>query len=411
MSNVVELPRLLYLADVPVETSYHGSALLYRLLENYPKDKLVIVEAGPYISMSQRRISNIVYRAAPLPVARLNRTQFWAWYHAAQLRLAKSRALRFIAFAREIQAEAILTVTHGISWITAAEVARRLDIPLHLICHDEWARTGFMQDWKDKAFVEHYRRASSRLCVSPFMSEEYERRYGARGEVLYPSRARDAVIFDAPPARLARYIGPLTCVFAGTINSPGAVAALRSLAACLEPSGGRLVIFGPLSASVARLSGLVATNIELGGLLTSAELIKRLREMADVLYVPMSFEETDRNNMQIGFPSKLTDYTAIGVPLMIHGPAYCSAVCWALENRGVAEVVTADSTAAIGDAISRLAAEPTYRLDLGRRALEVGETYFSHRAASSVFMHALMRDYASYRDGRVATAPAGAVVS
>ena len=34
------LPDLGYVADVPVEASYHGSALVYRLLQRYPKEKL-----------------------------------------------------------------------------------------------------------------------------------------------------------------------------------------------------------------------------------------------------------------------------------------------------------------------------------------------------------------------------------
>ena len=40
------LPRLLYIADVAVEASYYGSALVYRLLERYPVEQLRIVEAG-----------------------------------------------------------------------------------------------------------------------------------------------------------------------------------------------------------------------------------------------------------------------------------------------------------------------------------------------------------------------------
>ena len=40
------LPRLLYVGDVPVEASYHGSALLHRLLVNYPPDRLSVIETA-----------------------------------------------------------------------------------------------------------------------------------------------------------------------------------------------------------------------------------------------------------------------------------------------------------------------------------------------------------------------------
>lgn len=382
-------PSLLYLGDVPVEASYHGSALLYRLLETYPADRLTIIEAGIYPSTPGRRLSNVVYHALPLPLSRLQTTRFAPWYTAACLRMAALRAGRLEAFARACRPEAILTVTHGYSWITAAELARSLDLPLHLICHDEWARAGAMQAWKDRVFGERYRRAASRLCVSPFMAREYARRYGADGLVLYPSRAVDAVYYDEPPARLGADTGSFTCVFAGTINSGGAVMALQQLARCLEPLRGRLLLYGPLTAEVARASGLTASNIDLGGLLSSAQLMETLRERADALFVPMSFAAADRNNMQFSFPSKLTDYTAIGLPLLIYGPPCCSAVQWAAANDGVAEVVTQESEDALAAAIYRLARDPQRRMTLARNALAAGEAYFSHHAASEVFYKGL----------------------
>src|SRR6185503_16891632 len=117
----------------------------------------------------------------------------------------------------------------------------------------------------------------------------------------------------------------------------------------LEPVGGRLLIFGPLTTDGAQRAGLNNPNTEIRGLLSSTELLTRLRAEAHALFVPMSFAAADRANMEMAFPSKLADYTATGVPLLIYGPGYCSAVAWAHENRDAAEVVEAepDLTAAI----------------------------------------------------------------
>ena len=49
------LPRLCYLGEVPIECSYHGSALLWRLFENYPPKNLLIVE-GVHRSSVERRL-------------------------------------------------------------------------------------------------------------------------------------------------------------------------------------------------------------------------------------------------------------------------------------------------------------------------------------------------------------------
>lgn len=393
-------PNLLYIGDVPVEASYHGSALLYRVLEAYPAGKLVIIEAGIETSKAERRLSGVEYHDRKLLFSRLQSTRFAAWYTAARLRSAAARAGNLEGLARSRRPEAILTVTHGYSWIAAAELARRLDIPLHLICHDEWARAGVMRAWKDQVFREHYRRAASRLCVSPFMAEEYARRYDAEALVLYPSRGAGAPRYDEPPSRLDTNAGPFTCVFAGTINSSGAVMALQQLARRLEPIGGRLLIYGPLTPEVGSASGLALPNVEFGGLLSSTELMEALRKRADTLFVPMSFEAADRNNMEISFPSKLADYTAVGLPLLIYGPSYCSAVRWAIANDGVAEIVTQRDEAALSATLARLARDPGRRMRLARRALGAGDAYFSHRAASEAFQKAL-----SHRPGKAVDAP------
>jgi hypothetical protein len=124
-------------------------------------------------------------------------------------------------------------------------------------------------------------------------------------------------------------------------------------------------------------------------LLSSSELLTRLREDADALFVPMSFDPSDRANMEMAFPSKLADYTATGLPLLIYGPAYCSAVTWAHENPGVSEVV--ESEPALSPAIERLATDSDHRVNLGKRALEVGRQYFSHTHVQESFYQCISR--------------------
>lgn len=407
-----DFSRLLYIGDVPVEMSYHGSALLYRLLETYPARDLGIIEAGMSASLPERRLAGVNYHSAPVPLSRLQTTRFAPWYAAASLMWASSRAAHFNEVVKRFRPEAFLTVTHGYSWLTAATIAGRLCVPLHLVCHDEWARTlvtaGGLEGWKDRVFGKHYRAAASRLCVSPFMARDYERRYGVRGSVLYPSRAAGAEYRGGSPKRFDGHAGPFTIAFAGTINSAGMVAALKLLAESLREVRGKLVIFGPLVQAQARVSGLAADNIELGGLLPSEKLIEELRDRADALFVPMSFDAEDRANMEISFPSKLTDYTAVGLPLLIYGPPYCSAVRWANENNSVAVVVAEENGAALSGAITQLAADPLHQRNLAEKALEVGHRYFTHAAALEVFHAALHSPRQATRDpGATALAAGG----
>ena len=386
------LPRLLYIGDVPVEASYHGSALLYRLLERYPVDRLRIVEAGGVTSMAARRLKGVRYDDRRRPWLRLERTRFRALYGSLVLATTQGRVRQFGRIAREFRADAILSVAHGFACVAAAALAERIGVPLHLVCHDEWAQTVEIRGdaaRKEHIFEKVYVTAASRLCVSPFMAQEYASRYGAAGSVLYPSRASDALTFDRPPPRLARTGGDFVCAYAGSVNSREYAVALKRLADCLGSLDGRLLIYGPMDPALANYVGLTTANVEFCGLLPSRSLIENLRERADVLFVPMSFSLDHRANMEVSFPSKLTDYSAVGLPLLVYGPEYCSAARWARANAPVAEVVDQEGGEALTDALKRLADNPTHRVRLAQSAIVAGDRYFSHEAAWNAFSAAL----------------------
>jgi len=264
-----------------------------------------------------------------------------------------------------------------------------------LICHDDWPRFtnvfAFLKTRVDRRLGEVYRQATSRLCISPFMCDAYHKRYGAPGEVLYPSRATGCPVHVSPPERLRQPIRGVTVAFGGTINTHGCVVALRLLAEALAALGGRLLIFGPLSRTDAEREALSLPNVECRGLLSSAALMEQFRQEVDVLFVPMSFESQDRSNMELSFPSKLADYTSVGLPLLIYGPEYCSAVRWAGENPGVAELVTRQGTVQLCAAVQRLAQSAEFRWQLGQSALVAGENSFSHRSAIGIFHSSLQR--------------------
>lgn len=387
-----DFPRIVYVGDVPVEASYHGSALLHRLLSNYPPDKLTIIETATE-SQPQRRLPNVNYVSHRIANQRWLDTRFHPYVAAWFTRRAPRMEPQISASLNGFETEGVLTVAHGFGWLAAAEIAKRRNVPLYLMIHDDWPRVADVaprfRNWLDKQFAQVYRQAQSRLCVSPAMSRFYEERYGAPASVIYPSRATDCADFTEPPAGLADPVNRFTIAFAGTINSHGYVRALTALQKALEPVDGRLLIFGPLTADAARQSGLNNPNTEIRGLLSSTELLTRLREEAHALFVPMSFADSDRANMEMAFPSKLADYTATGVPLLIYGPNYCSAVAWARDNEGVAEVVEAERE--LSTAIERLATNPDYRIALGRRALDTGRDYFSHARVQQRFHQSLFR--------------------
>ena len=385
------LRPLLYVGDVPVESTYYGSALLHRLLTGYPAGKLTILETGPP-SQPSKRLPHATYVSYPIFRQRWLNTRFHpqvsVWYSHRGTRIAPKVA----ASLNGTQFDSILTVAHGFGWLAAAQMAERRKVPLHLVVYDDWPRAAHVpaafRNWLDQRFACVYRQAQSRICISPAMQRNYEMRYGPTAEVVYPSRAADLPRFAEPPERLARNGHQFTIAFAGTINSVGYTQALMALSHALNRVDGRLLIFGPLTVEQARQTGLDLPNVTVGGMLSWPELMTSLRDEADALFVPMSFDEADRSNMELGFPSKLADCTAVGVPLLIYGPTYCSAVRWATENPGVAEIV--EEQEGLGEVVQRLTRDPALRQSLGKRALEVGAKYFAFETVQAVFNRALM---------------------
>src|SRR5207244_13346305 len=126
-------------------------------------------------------------------------------------------------------------------------------LPLHLILHDDWlmslVASPLVKSWAEKMFGHFYRAAASRLCVSPSMEESYRKRYGVRGTVLYPSRAKHCNVVSAAVLRLREMETGLIFAYAGSVNYKGNADLLRMLAETLEKSDSQLIIFGPVTES------------------------------------------------------------------------------------------------------------------------------------------------------------------
>lgn len=388
-------PHLLYLGGVTVEESSAGPLQLYRLLGEYPRQRLCVVEADCGVSDKDRRLAGVQYLELKAMMLRgwyFARTRapslFWPAFHTHAL-LQSYRALKLIA---PFKPEAVVTVHDGFAWVTAAKLAERLRVPLHLILHDDWFRNlemaGSLETRFEGYFGRVYRAAEGRFCVSPSMESEYGRRFAAQGTVLYPIRNADSPLGRSHRRTPANAYPTLNVAYAGNIFNPGNWEALRYVAAAIEPFGGRLLLFGPTPQGEYQRNGLTAPNVIIRGFLDPSVLKRALEQEADVLFLPMSFDESDKRNMELCFPSKLADYTAAALPVLIYGPEYCSAVRWARQNPGAAEVVSIRGKQGIDSAIARLASL-RLREELGRRASELGDMYFSHEAGARLFSSAI----------------------
>ena len=150
------LPHLLYVGDVPVEASYHGSALLHRWLSDYPVDRLTILETATQ-SEPARRLPQVKYISYPIARQRLLNTRFHSYAMEWFTRAGKRSAAKISQSMNGFAFESVLTVAHGFGWLAAAEIARKRSVPLHLAVHDDWPRvadvTPRFRTWLDEEFA------------------------------------------------------------------------------------------------------------------------------------------------------------------------------------------------------------------------------------------------------------------
>lgn len=386
------LPRLLYIGDQPVESTFGSAALLYRLFQTYPADRLLILESNLGISKPERRIDGVAYERFTIGVPRVMRSRFCQQHAAVMFATAPYRYPQIAAAARHFRAEAIITLSHLYSWRTAAVAANRLNVPLHLVLHDDAVRMSFVPDSMhhrvDQALGGVYRQAASRLCIAPYMEQMYAAEYGPRGDVVYPSWAADTTGYELPPPPSERQ--SLVFAYAGSVHNGGYNGDLRPLALALLERGHTLLLYSNVGENNLKAYSLDLPNVVSRRFLPFQSLIQRLREDADVLVAPMSFESRLRRDMELCFPSKLADYTAVGLPLLVWGPTYCSAVKWARDNPGAATVVDEQNGRPLPEAIKHMENE-RLRQSLAYAAIAAGKRCFSHASVVSTFYDALTR--------------------
>lgn len=384
-SSTVE--KIAYVGDVPPDRTVAGSLLLHRLFHGLERDRLIVVLGNTLPSEEQYRLPGVSYSFIKYAPTRLLSTRIKYFASTALVLGNRLFVRKIVKFLRESKADALVTVTHGHLWLAACRAANILGIPYHLVCHDDWNTTTPVQLWANslatRAFGRAYRGAASRLCISPSMNEKYEELFGVSGTLLYPNRGFDS---PHPMVRLRSTLSNgFTIGYAGSLEGSDYREQLSCLAKALRKVDGRLLIH--TRDCLGSLSEL--PNVVDGGFVRSSDLAESFATTSDVLFVPMSFDVTHRRTVEISFPSKIADYTAIGLPLLIAAPSYSSAVRWVREHAGSAEVILKSRLDVIEFAVRRLYSSYQLRLDLANNGIVAGNKCFSLMRAQGIFYRAL----------------------
>lgn len=390
-------PRLAVVSDVAVERTAAGSLLLYRLFEGYPPARLLAVDAGGPSWKGAQRLGGVRYESVPYRIPRLIRNRFnpaWPLVMSAWIR-TYSQAV--IAHLQPFTPHGIITVPAHYLWIAAAAAAAHMRIPLYLMLHDDWPsyqtlrRPGRIHDavrWGCRQILGRvYRQAQARFCVSPGMRDHCQTWFQADGVVLYPSRGEDSA---EPRVRVRDHrAGPPVLAFCGHIHQDGALSLLQSAARVLEGMGGHLDLYTPHPQERLQEFALHPPTVRRIGFFPAHEMAERLGVTADALLLPASFEPREHVDVATLFPSKLTDYTATGLPIIIWGPPSSSAARWSASNPGAAVLLTTVDPEPLRATLQRIVTDATYARALAQCGMEAGNRDFALDPICDLFFKTL----------------------
>lgn len=398
MSSNCNLPKLLYVGDVPVEKTVAGPIFFYRLLSDYPSDKLQIVESNLKPSCEGYRLQNIIYHQINTGNSRLLNSRFSSLYSTFRIYKSqfKKKNIPLETVIDSFKPDVILTVAHGVSWLFAAHLAKDRGIPLHLVLHDDWIMSRASnilpqaKPWARRLFASVYKQAAYRWCISPEMEEYYYQNYKVHGNVLFPIRSKELSILREP-CNISTD-NSLRFAYAGSLHVPDYQAALTQLAEILVPLNCHVKVFTSLPDQHLQKMGLIHPGIQIHPFINPESFIDTIRQNADVLFSPVSFRVRDKDNdfeTFLSFPSKLADYTSVGLPILIWGDPNSPAVRWAKRYPGVAYTVESKAIEKLKIEVKNLIQDFSLRQKLARKAIKIGHYTFSHERGVKPFYDSL----------------------
>jgi glycosyltransferase involved in cell wall biosynthesis len=284
-------------------------------------------------------------------------------------------------------------VVHVLSSLPYSEAAysysRRFGVPLVLIVHDDPEEFNGSYAWAGSATRRQVRRiyqhATSRLCVSPELERTLQERYGAAGNVMYPNRS-EAIFPRAPHASLSlKEPDTLTLGFAGGL-SYGYGSRLVELVPLLRKAGAKVRLYGD-NLPAAQCSDVLLNQ---GRLRTPEETWARIQHECDAVLLPYCFANHGHQSLyRTHFPSKLPEYLALGMPVIIAGPSYATGVRWGIRNPESCVALTEPDGEEWINALTQLRHDAALRLRLSQNSVAAGNRDFDPVAIRFFFQEIL----------------------
>lgn len=346
---------------------------LLRVFAGYLAENLIVLGPDP---PRGARLLACPYRNLTFPVMRGRNTRFH--------REAMSLVLLSHFFRRsprhvgrvlgDFQPDAVFTVMDNFShYFTAYEYARSAGLPLITITMDE--PDSFekilpaLKPVQRRKIAEVYRYAERNLCVSRQMTAHMASTYDCTTETFYFGPPEGVVPRPPAESRHLRREGHLVLGFAGSL-SYGYGETLQRVCASLE---GSKVVVRIYSRNAPKLK---SPNMEYAGCLPSAELWATFKEECDASLLVYAFDYHESRLYRTHFPTKLSEYAWLGMPMVMVGPEYATGVIWGLEHPEAAMVYPQENMGSLRSWLDTLATSPDLRYSMAESAAAAAKSEF-----------------------------------
>lgn len=330
--------RILVISSVLPEPTTAGSLILYRHLVNRPNIRLEVLAAEPAKCSSSgilRRFAHILERMGGRRLAD-DLSIIWNGRWLDPL-LPQNRSYGGDTL--------VLTVAHGDACFAALRYAKRFDLPLVTFFHDWMPDVHSPHNWFRSRlrfrFLELYKASDLALCVSPAMREHLGAHLNAA--VLYPIPPK-VMLAGAGLSRQNAEHKLFRILYAGNLGDYGLM-----LGDALQILKDHPTIRLEVRGSSPVWSTAFSKEMHARGLwlpFAPREDLQRWLASADAFLVPQLFDAAQKRRMETNFPSKITEFTQYGKPIVIWAPEYASAAKWAL-GRSDAIIVPSPSQDAL----------------------------------------------------------------
>jgi glycosyltransferase involved in cell wall biosynthesis len=368
----VFFPKVLIHGNQVPHLGSPSAIVLYRLFENWPANRLLAI--GPEYHAEATRL-RCRYETWNDPWERVERTRFKKSVRTFRVIVGLSAFDRRQLFAKlgEFRPDVVVSLMEFQRFYAGAwRFAQALDRPLVLLVHDlaesfemHFAVANVAQRRRDRAI---YRGAKLRLPISDPMEKILFERYGAHGTVLLPIPSSDPVnARTSPPAVTDVFV----VGYAGSLDSRYE-AILRPLAAALDGGRIRLYIYSRSAPSWP----MGANTIYRGHFVEPEDLWLRVQaECNALLFAFGPLDARDEGIIRYSFPSKVTEYLRLGLPVVMAAPDYSAVWQWAIARENSFLLAPPDP-AAILRQLLRLQGDPDLCARLGWAARRLYEQEF-----------------------------------